>query len=380
MMKYLNLAFLWSSLAFLVQGQRTPTISYISASMRTKQGGTIEMDCSTLYATEYPILWVKLPGDGCTDRKNFDFRSSVADTCTPVPLSSGSALIVRDNRFSMRYDTASSTYTLQIKDVQRPDEGTYQCQIIVAINNKVTKSVDLTVAQPPVITDNSTRSVVVEVGNPVELICHALGSPPPSVSWRRQNHQILPTGGVQYRGNKLKIHSVKKEDRGTYYCVADNEIGKPARRSVAVEVEFPPSITSFPTSGDVKQAYGYSAELVCQIEAYPKPTITWIHDGIQLATNHYFVVDNGYTTADDSTEARVRIKKLTYDQVGGYTCRAQNKLGSAEKKFDVQLGSQTDCNIGLCESYSSAGSSGLNTGIVFGISLIGSVILFMTVK
>ena len=97
-------------------------------------------------------------------------------------------------------------------------------------------------------------------------------------------------------------------------------------------------------------------------------------------TFQYFVVDNGYTTADDSTEARVRIKKLTYDQVGGYTCRAQNKLGSAEKKFDVQLGSQTDCNIGLCESYSSAGSSGLNTGIVFGISLIGSVILFMTVK
>ena len=111
----------------------------------------------------------------------------------------------------MRYDTASSTYTLQIKDVQRPDEGTYQCQIIVAINNKVTKSVDLTVAQPPVITDNSTRSVVVEVGNPVELICHALGSPPPSVSWRRQNHQILPTGGVQVC---LPINSrqLKKDD------------------------------------------------------------------------------------------------------------------------------------------------------------------------
>ena len=100
-----------------------------------------------------------------------------------------------------------------------------------------------------------------------------------------------------------------------------------------------------------------------------------------LNSFQFFVVDNGYTTADDSTEARVRIKKLTYDQVGGYTCRAQNKLGSAEKKFDVQLGSQTDCNIGLCESYSSAGSAGLNTnGIVFGISLIGSVILFMTVK
>ena len=46
----------------------------------------------------------------------------------------------------------------------------------------------------------------------------------------------------QYRGNVLKIHSVKKEDRGTYYCVADNGIGKPAQRNVAVEVEFPPTV------------------------------------------------------------------------------------------------------------------------------------------
>ncbi len=59
--------------------------------------------------------------------------------------------------FSMRYDTASSTFTLQIKDVQRYDEATYQCQIIVAINNKVTRHVKLRVSQPPVISDNSTR-------------------------------------------------------------------------------------------------------------------------------------------------------------------------------------------------------------------------------
>ena len=97
----------------------------------------------------------------------------------------------------MRYDTASSTYTLQIKDVQRPDEGTYQCQIIVAINNKVTRHVKLAVSQPPVIADNSTRSIVVQENQPAELICHALGSPTPSVSWRRQNNAILPTGGIQ---------------------------------------------------------------------------------------------------------------------------------------------------------------------------------------
>ena len=63
----------------------------------------------------------------------------------------------------MRYDTASATYTLQVKDVQRTDEATYQCQIIVGINNKVTKHLTITVSQPPVIADNSTRSIVAQV-------------------------------------------------------------------------------------------------------------------------------------------------------------------------------------------------------------------------
>ena len=97
----------------------------------------------------------------------------------------------------MRYDTASSTYTLQIKDVQRPDEGTYQCQIQESTTTKVTRHVDLRVEQPPVIADNSTRSVQVQEGNPAQLMCSASGSPIPSVKWRRQNNAILPTGGIQ---------------------------------------------------------------------------------------------------------------------------------------------------------------------------------------
>ena len=87
----------------VARGQRTPTISYISPPITTRIGGTIEMDCSVLYATEYPILWVKLPSD-CEhiDRQSVissDIRSVVSNACTPIPLSSGSALIVRDNRF-----------------------------------------------------------------------------------------------------------------------------------------------------------------------------------------------------------------------------------------------------------------------------------------
>jgi neuronal growth regulator 1 len=43
-------------------------------------------------------------------------------------------------------------------------------------------------------------------------------------------------GGSIYNGNVMKIHSVSKEDRGTYYCFADNGVGKGDRRNVNLEV------------------------------------------------------------------------------------------------------------------------------------------------
>ena len=90
--------------AAVARGQRTPTISYITApDIFARIGGTIEMDCSVLYATEYPVLWVKLPSD-CADKvRNNDIRNVNPDECTPIPLSSGSALIVRDNRFRYQH-------------------------------------------------------------------------------------------------------------------------------------------------------------------------------------------------------------------------------------------------------------------------------------
>ena len=73
-------------------------------------------------------------------------------------------------------------------------------------------------------------------------------------------------------------------------------------------------------------------ELGCQIEAFPRPTITWISPKKnQLTTNLNYVVDNGYQTADDRTETTVRIKRLGRQHLGKYICRAQNKLGTKEQ-------------------------------------------------
>lgn len=59
---------------------------------------------------------------------------------------------------------ASSTYTLQIKDIQETDAGFYMCQVLISSTNHISAEVELQVRRPPIISDNSTRSIVVSEG------------------------------------------------------------------------------------------------------------------------------------------------------------------------------------------------------------------------
>nr|CAD7570475.1 unnamed protein product [Timema californicum] len=360
---------LYFSLFFWTFGlaQRTPTISYISQEQIKDIGGVVELECSVQYAQDYPVLWMKVDRNRITE---------------PLPISTGSSLIIRDSRFALRYDTASSTYTLQtlsfvtvlvlsslcfrpslqhgvkvvvdevvskgyqifqllgvdgdsssrIKDIQETDAGYYQCQVIIALNNKISAEVDLQVRRPPIISDNSTRSLVVSEGQSVKLDCYAGGYPPPRVSWRRENNAILPTGGSIYRGNTLKIASISKDDRGTYYCVAENGVGKGARRNIAVEVEFAPVITApRPRLG---QALRYDMDLECHVEAYPPPAIVWIKDDVQLSNNQHYSISL-FSTADEFVDTTIRIITIEKRQYGKYICKAANKLGSDEAEVDL---------------------------------------------
>jgi len=57
------------------------------------------MTCSVLYAMDFPVLWVKVDKEKITE---------------PVVLSSGSTLIIKDSRFSLRQDIDSTSFTLQV--------------------------------------------------------------------------------------------------------------------------------------------------------------------------------------------------------------------------------------------------------------------------
>ena len=65
------------------------------------------------------------------------------------------------------------------------------------------------VRRPPIISDNSTRSVVVVEGQKVILKCYASGYPPPEIYWRRQDNAVLPTNTSIFKGNELLFENVR---------------------------------------------------------------------------------------------------------------------------------------------------------------------------
>lgn len=120
---------------------------------------------------------------------------------------------------------------------------------------------------------------------------------------------------------------MNKEDRGTYYCFADNGVGKGDRRNINLEIEFPPIIIA--PREKIGQALHYDVDLECHIEAYPPPQIFWTKDSYVIPNNRNYKISN-FETNDEFTDSTLRIITLREKQYGDYMCSAANKLGKAE--------------------------------------------------
>lgn len=333
-----------------INAQQNPTITFITKERVVNIGDTVDLQCSVQYTGQYPVIWVKL------NQENPDNN---------VFISSGGNKVVPDLRLSIRHDEASSSYTLQITKIQEIDAGLYQCQVLIGSNNKITANVWVHVRISPVISDNSTRSVITSIGNNVTLQCYSHGYPKPRISWRRENNDLLPTGGAVYYGNILTIFNISKNDRGTYYCIADNGVAKGARRNIGVEVEFAPVVKA--ERFRYGQALQYTMDLLCRVEAFPSPSVLWIKDGVQLQDNQHYQISI-FPTDDEFTETTLRVITIEKKQYGNYTCRAINKLGQGDAIIQLYETPHATCPPACELTYLSGAESkfiNINSFIIF---------------
>ena len=135
-----------------------------------------------------------------------------------------------------------------------------------------------------------TNRLIAEEKQDIRLACSVTGQPLPSITWSRSVGNV-PEKRTEVRSGNLTIHSVTKNDRGTYICKAENMLG--SATDTAQLVIFAASRFKVSPPEEVTPVFGFSAHLPCVAESDLKPTIAWTKDSKTSLPVESTVLQNG---------------------------------------------------------------------------------------
>lgn len=229
-------------------------------------------------------------------------------------------------------DSSSVTFLnrgqiINIESAQITDAGIYKC---VAINSAGATELfySLQVHVPPSIF-GSNNMVAVVVNNLVRLECEARGIPAPSLTWLKDGSPVTSfVNGIQVLsgGRILALTSAQISDTGRYTCVAVNAAGE-KQRDIDLRVYVAPNIMG--EEQNVSVLISQAVELLCQSDAIPPPTLTWLKDG------HPLLKKPGLSVTENGSV--LKIEDAQVQDSGRYTCEATNVAGKTEKNYNVNI-------------------------------------------
>ncbi|NXH08796.1 MALT1 protein, partial [Loxia leucoptera] len=121
-------------------------------------------------------------------------------------------------------------YTCRVNDLHR--NAVFSDWVKVEVHQCVARGLPPRLWQgEPVIVLNPQEQRV-EVGQPLQLQCAAMGVPAPSYQWYRNGNLL-----EQQKRKKLRITRTKVSDSGTYLCCASNSHGEHWTNAVDVHIE-----------------------------------------------------------------------------------------------------------------------------------------------
>ncbi|XP_034392882.1 B-cell receptor CD22-like [Cyclopterus lumpus] len=165
------------------------------------------------------------------------------------------------------------------------------------------------------VTKPSSPSEIVE-GSSVTLTCSSDANPAANYTWYKKN-QPRPHG----EGDIYRFTSISSEDRGIYYCKAENKHGEINSSSLFLNVQYGPRLPSVSVSPS-EIVEGSSVTLTCSSDANPAANYTW------------------YKEDEDSPTASGQIfiiNDFRAEHSGSYSCEAQNNRGRSNSTFHLTV-------------------------------------------
>jgi len=173
----------------------------------------------------------------------------------------------------------------------------------------------------------------------VTITCIATGQPLPSISWSKLVGN-LPEDRTEVMNGTLTIHSVTRNDGGTYICKAENILG--SATDAALVMIFPPlQFKVRPPLEVTPSVIGLSVRLSCMAESDLRTTITWTKDGNSSLPVESNVLQNG----------TLLTRSIKNSHKGSYTCRATNSLATIEAKVKINspVITPSSCSLVRCK-------------------------------
>ncbi|XP_036804959.1 hemicentin-2-like isoform X3 [Oncorhynchus mykiss] len=195
--------------------------------------------------------------------------------------------------------------------IQSSDTGEYYCVSQNEMGTDRSRTINMDVKYKP---KNTSLSVspsdeIVE-GSSVTLTCSSDANPPvDKYTWYKKNVTSPKASGQSY-----SITNIISEDRGEYYCEAENKYGRLNSSSVSVDVQYGPKNTSVSVSPSGEIVEGSSVTLTCSSDANPPvDKYTWYFQ------NETFLNGCGQM---------YNISNFKSKDSGHYHCEAWNRRGS----------------------------------------------------
>lgn len=248
-----------------------------------------------------------------------------------------------------------SMYT--IPSAHLGSEGTYHCQAINELGQGDMASINLEVYQPPRFLSKLQPHMTRRVGDTdFSVTCSAHGKPKPLVHWLKDGQEITPDvnlfevksdtssnhnavvtviSTLRFQGRaRPEDNQLLPGDRGVYSCVYENEVRR-AESTMHLRIEHAPIVLH--QYDKVAYETRETAEVVCKIQAYPKPEFHWSFgsSSADITSDKHYEISTS-TDNNDVYTSVLKIDHIRHNDYGEYNCRVVNSLGNIKTPIRLQ--------------------------------------------